>query len=174
MTGIEKSVKQMVTKANLRVVGLLAPHQDMRESTAGSATGTEVPEQQQDVPQPPPRRATGVTINETTGALRPAAAPAPLGKDMLAERAFDLYAKSASKKKSHKRQSGEGYSNLPMKKSRTDDPPAPTPTKETTPPPAPAREATPTPPVNLDPSSPVGQNPPPAPADLTPPTSTIQ
>ncbi|XP_062099889.1 actin cytoskeleton-regulatory complex protein PAN1-like [Humulus lupulus] len=33
-----------------------------------------------DVPQPPPPRATGVTINEPTGAPRPAAAPVPLGK----------------------------------------------------------------------------------------------
>ena len=68
MTDIEKSVKQLVTEANLRLVSLLAPHQDVRESTVGSATGTEVPEQQQDVSQPPPRRATGVTINELTGA----------------------------------------------------------------------------------------------------------
>ncbi|XP_062097321.1 uncharacterized protein LOC133803316 [Humulus lupulus] len=38
MTDVEKSVKQLVTEANLRLVGLLAPHQDVRESTAGSAT----------------------------------------------------------------------------------------------------------------------------------------
>ncbi|XP_062099933.1 uncharacterized protein LOC133805795 [Humulus lupulus] len=77
-------------------------------------------------------------------------------KDMPAERAFDLYAKSKSKKESHKRQSGEGCSNPPTKKSRIDDPSASTPTKETTPPPAPAREATPPPPVNPDPPSLVG------------------
>ena len=45
MTDVEKSIKQLVTEANLRMVGLLAPHQDVRESTAGSATGIEVPEQ---------------------------------------------------------------------------------------------------------------------------------
>ncbi|XP_062075181.1 uncharacterized protein LOC133779208 [Humulus lupulus] len=164
--------------------------EDVRESTAGSATGTEVPKQQQDVSQPPPRRATGVTINEPIGAPRSAAAPAPLGKgkkkaseptlessdenDMPVERAFDLYTKSASKKKSHRRQSGEGCSNPPVKKSRTDDPPAPTPTKETTPRPAPSREATPPTPTNPDPPSPVKQTPPPAPVDPTPPASTVQ
>ncbi|XP_062114057.1 uncharacterized protein LOC133825077 [Humulus lupulus] len=56
MTDIEKSVKYLVTKANLRLVDLLDPHQDVRESTAGSATGTEVLKQQLDVSQPHPRR----------------------------------------------------------------------------------------------------------------------
>ncbi|XP_062080516.1 uncharacterized protein LOC133785281 [Humulus lupulus] len=136
------------------------------------------------------RRATGVTINEPTGAPQPTATPAPPGKgkkkaiepilessdenDMHAERTFDLYTKSANKKKSHRRQSEEGYSNLPTKKSRTDDPPAPTPMKETTPQPAPTREATPPTPTNPDPPSPVGQTPPPAPVDPTPPASTVQ
>ncbi|XP_062103915.1 uncharacterized protein LOC133815043 [Humulus lupulus] len=190
MTDIEKSVKQLVTEANLRLFCLLAPHQDVRESTAVSAIGTEVPKQQQDVSQPPPRRAIGVTINEPTDGPRPAAAPTPPGKgekkasepilessdesDMPAEHAFDLYAKSVSKRKSHKRQSGEGCSNPPAKKSRTDDPPASTPTKETTPPPALAREATPPPPVNPDPPSSVRQTPPSSPADLKPPMSIIQ
>ncbi|XP_062100530.1 vegetative cell wall protein gp1-like [Humulus lupulus] len=95
-------------------------------------------------------------------------------ENMPAERDFDLYAKSKNKKKSHKRQSGEGCGNPSTKKSRTEDPPMPTPTKETTPPPAPARDATPPFPVNPDPPSPVGQTPPPAPANLTPPTSTVQ
>ncbi|XP_062100252.1 actin cytoskeleton-regulatory complex protein PAN1-like [Humulus lupulus] len=67
-------------------------------------------------------------------------------KGMPTEHAFDLYAKSASKKKSHKHQSGEGCNNPPAKKSRTDNPPASTPTKETTPQPAPARDVTPPPP----------------------------
>ena len=66
MTDVEKNIKQLVTEANLRLVGLLAPHQDVRESIEGSATGTEVLEQQLDVSQPPTRRATGVTINEPT------------------------------------------------------------------------------------------------------------
>ncbi|XP_062103861.1 extensin-like [Humulus lupulus] len=139
--------------------------------------------------QPPPRRAIGVTINEPTGAPRLAATPAPPGKgkkkptepilessdenDMPAERAFDLYTKSACKKKSHRRQSGEGCNNKPAKKPRTDDPPASTPTKETTPPPTPTREATPPTPTNPDLPSPVGQTPPLAQVDPTPPTSTV-
>ncbi|XP_062104700.1 pollen-specific leucine-rich repeat extensin-like protein 1 [Humulus lupulus] len=97
-----------------------------------------------------------------------------MSNDMPAKRAFDLYAKLANKKKSNKRQSGKGCSNPSAKRSRTKDPPAPTPTKETTPPPASAREATPPFPVNPDPPSPVGQTPPPAPTDLTPPASTVQ
>ncbi|XP_062085359.1 uncharacterized protein LOC133791446 [Humulus lupulus] len=86
----------------------------------------------------------------------------------------EWYVAPPSRKKSHKRQSGEGYSNPSTKKSRTENPHAPTPTKETTPPPAPTRDATPPFPVNLDPPSSVGQTPPPAPANLTPPTSTVQ
>ncbi|XP_062075406.1 uncharacterized protein LOC133779463 [Humulus lupulus] len=184
MADVEKSLKQLVIEANLRLVGLLAPHQDVREFTAGSATNTEVPEQQQDVSQPPTRRATWVTINELTSTPRPAAAPTPPRKgkkkafkpilESSDKNAFDVYAKSANKKKSHKHQSREGYSNPSTKKSRTEDPPVPTPTKETTPPPAPARDATPPFPVNPDPPSPVGQTPPPAPADLTPLASTVQ
>ncbi|XP_062078082.1 uncharacterized protein LOC133782729 [Humulus lupulus] len=97
-----------------------------------------------------------------------------LSADMPVERAFDLYTKLASKKKSHRRQSGEGCSNQPAKKSQTDDPPTSTPTRETTPPPAPTREATPLTPTNPDLPSLVGQTPPPAPVDPTPPTSTVQ
>ncbi|XP_062080479.1 uncharacterized protein LOC133785244 [Humulus lupulus] len=37
-TDIEKSVKELVKENNLRLVGILAPHQDVRKSTAGSAT----------------------------------------------------------------------------------------------------------------------------------------
>ncbi|XP_062080889.1 flocculation protein FLO11-like [Humulus lupulus] len=95
-------------------------------------------------------------------------------ENMPAKRAFDLYTKSASKKKSHRRQSGEGCSNQPAKNSRTDDPPASTPTREKTPPPAPTREATPPTPTNPDLPSLVGQTPPPAPVDPTPPTSIVQ
>ncbi|XP_062103298.1 extensin-like [Humulus lupulus] len=98
----------------------------------------------------------------------------PLTSGMPADRAIDLYAKSANKKKSHKRQSGEGCSNPSTKRSQTEDPPVPTPTKEKTHPPAPTRETTLPFPVNQDPPSPVGRTPSPAPADLTPPASTIQ
>ena len=63
MTDIEKIVKQLVTEANLRFVGLLAPHQDVRESAAGSANGEEIPEQHPDVSQPQ-RRKIGVIIRE--------------------------------------------------------------------------------------------------------------
>ena len=80
MTDLEKSVKHLVTEANLRLVGLLAPHQDVRESTAGSATGGEVPEQHPDVKQTPPRRATGVTIREPSNTTRAAAPPVLKGK----------------------------------------------------------------------------------------------
>ncbi|XP_062079289.1 uncharacterized protein LOC133783657 [Humulus lupulus] len=38
MKDIEKSAKELVTEANLRLVGLLAPHQDVRETTAGNST----------------------------------------------------------------------------------------------------------------------------------------
>ena len=69
----------MVTEANLRLVGLLAPHQDMRESTGRSATAEEEPEQQPPS-LPPQRRPTGVTIREPAG-TPPAERPsAPLGK----------------------------------------------------------------------------------------------
>ena len=79
MTDVEKSVKHLVTEANLRLVGLLAPHQDMRESTAGSATAEEEPEQQPPA-SPPRRRPTGVMLREPVG-TPPAERPsAPLGK----------------------------------------------------------------------------------------------
>ena len=66
MTDVEKSVKSLVTEANLRLVGLLAPHQDVRESAVGSATAEENPELQPPV-SPPRRRPTGVTIREPVG-----------------------------------------------------------------------------------------------------------
>ncbi|XP_062086236.1 classical arabinogalactan protein 9-like [Humulus lupulus] len=94
---------------------------------------------------------------------------------MPTDRAFNLYSKSASKKKSSKRQPGEGCSNPSAKKARTGDPPTPTPTKETTPPPIPVKETTPPPTsVNQNPPAPVEQTSPAAPADLTPPASTDQ
>ncbi|XP_062100327.1 uncharacterized protein LOC133806217 [Humulus lupulus] len=89
---------------------------------------------------------------------------------MPAGQAFDLYAKSTSKKKSSKRQPREGCSNPSAKRSQIEDPPMPTPTKETTPPPAPAKETS----SNQDPPAPVEQTPPPAHVDLTPPASTDQ
>ena len=42
----DKSVKSLVTEANLRLVGLLDLHQGTREPTAGSAIAKEEPEQQ--------------------------------------------------------------------------------------------------------------------------------
>ena len=80
MTDVEKSVKHLVTEAILRLVGLLAPHQDVRESTAGSATGEEIPEQHPDMSQPQRRRTAGVTIKEPSSILRVTAPPTPLGK----------------------------------------------------------------------------------------------
>ncbi|XP_062089150.1 proline-rich receptor-like protein kinase PERK8 [Humulus lupulus] len=186
MTNIEKSVKELVIENNLRLVGLLAPHQDVKESTAGSVTGGEVPEQHPDVSQPPRRRKTGMTIREPSITPRAAAAPAPPRKgkqkqtpliifpdclyvsfpaDMPVERAFDLYTNPACNKKSSRRRPGEGCSDPSAKRARTEDPPAPTPTKETTPPPTP---------VNQNPPAPVDQTPPAAPADITPPVSTDQ
>ncbi|XP_062114888.1 uncharacterized protein LOC133828806 [Humulus lupulus] len=91
---------------------------------------------------------------------------------MPANRAFDLYAKSTSKKKSSKRHPREGCSNPSAKRSQTEDPPTPTTTEETTPPPDPAKETSPPIPTNQDPPDPVEQTPPPAPVDLTPPAST--
>ena len=46
MSDAEKSVKNLVTEANLRLVGLLAPHQGTMELTAGSAIAEEEPKQQ--------------------------------------------------------------------------------------------------------------------------------
>ena len=80
MKNIEKSVKELVTENNLRLVNLLAPHQDVRESAAGSATLGEVPEQHQDVSQPPRRRDTGVTIREPSSIPQAAAVPTQHGK----------------------------------------------------------------------------------------------
>ncbi|XP_062100911.1 uncharacterized protein LOC133806840 [Humulus lupulus] len=93
---------------------------------------------------------------------------------MPVDRAFDLYAKSARKKKYSKHQLGEGISNPSSKKAQTKDPLAPPPTKETTPPPTPAKEITLPTPVNQDPPAPVEQTPPAVLADLTPPASTDQ
>ncbi|XP_062104020.1 uncharacterized protein LOC133815167 [Humulus lupulus] len=190
MTDVEQSVKKLVTDANLRLVGLLAPHQDVRESTAGSVASAEAFKKQQDVSQPPMRRVTSMTIHDPSGTLRPTATSVPLGRgkkkasepilessddnDMPTDRAVDLYAKSASKKKSSKRQPGEGCSNPSTKRTRIEDPHAPTPTKETTPPPASTKETTLPTPVNQDPLAPVKQTPPVAPADLTPPAFTDQ
>ncbi|XP_062085872.1 vegetative cell wall protein gp1-like [Humulus lupulus] len=85
---------------------------------------------------------------------------------MPAKKAFDLYTNPTSsppgsRKKSSRCQPREGYSDPSAKKARTEDPPAPTPSKETTPPPGP---------IDQNPLSPVNQTPPPAPADTTPPT----
>ncbi|XP_062079953.1 uncharacterized protein LOC133784657 [Humulus lupulus] len=112
---------------------------DVRESAAGSATDTEIPKQQPDVSQPPPRRATEVTINEPTGAPRPAAAPASPGKgkkkatepilessdknDMDSENVFDMYCAPevpeapASKKIASRQHQGESSKVPPAKKS---------------------------------------------------------
>ncbi|XP_062114631.1 lysine-rich arabinogalactan protein 19-like [Humulus lupulus] len=182
MIDIEKSVKQLVIEANLRLLDLLAPHQDVRESTAGSATCTEIPEQQPDVSQPPPRRATGVAINDPTGAPRPTTTPAPLGKgkkkatepilessdenDMDSENVFDMYCASeapeapASKKKSSRRHQEESSKVPPAKKSRIADPPANGPSKNATPPPSPLKKQNTPAPVGSTPS-------PPAPTDQT-------
>ncbi|XP_062119134.1 alpha carbonic anhydrase 7-like [Humulus lupulus] len=84
---------------------------------------------------------------------------------MPAERAFDLYTNPMSTKKSSRRQPGEGCSDPSAKRAQTEDPPAPTPTKERTPPPTH---------VNQNPSTPVEQTPPTAPADITPPVSIDQ
>ncbi|XP_062103526.1 pollen-specific leucine-rich repeat extensin-like protein 1 [Humulus lupulus] len=196
MTDIEKSVKELVMENNLRLVGLLAPHQDVRESTAGSATGGEVPEQHQDVSQPLRRRTMGVTIREPSSIPRAAAAPAPLGKGkrkvsehpepilqssdenvMSTEDLFDLYCEPKpvtplSKKKGSRQHRRESSKNSPTKKVRTGDPPMPVPSKETKPPPAPIDQTSPPAPVNhTHPLAPVNQ-PPPAPADQTPPDQT--
>ncbi|XP_062100764.1 lysine-rich arabinogalactan protein 19-like [Humulus lupulus] len=149
---------------------------DVGESTAGSATGTEIPEQQPDVSQPPLRRRTGVTINEPTGAPQPTAAPAPPRKgtkkatepilessdknDMDSENVFDMYCAleapeaPVSKNKSSRRHQGESSKAPPAKKSRTADPPADEPPTNTTPPPSPLEQQTPPAPVGLTPSPP--------------------
>ena len=79
MSDAEKSVKNLVTKANLRLVGLWAPQTETRGPSAGSARAEEEPEQQ---PQssPPRRRPTGVTIREPAGTPRAERPSAPLGK----------------------------------------------------------------------------------------------
>ncbi|XP_062116122.1 uncharacterized protein LOC133830212 [Humulus lupulus] len=196
VTDIEKSVKELVTENNLWLVGLLAPHQDVRESTARSATGGGVPEQHQDLSQPPRRRTMRVTIREPSSTPRAAVAPAPPGKGkqkesehpepilessdenvMSAEDLFDLYnelepAAPPSKKKGSRQHHGESSSNPLTKKVRTADPPMPAPSKETTPPPAPIDRTSPPAPVNqTHPPAPVNQ-PPPALADQTPPDQT--
>ncbi|XP_062089687.1 uncharacterized protein LOC133796226 [Humulus lupulus] len=194
MKNIEKSVKELVTENNLRLVGLLAPHSDVRESTAGSATGGGVPEQHQDLSQPP-RRAMGVTIREPSSTPRAAASPTQQGKGkqkfskhpepilessdenvMSAEDPFNLYSEldpvaPASKKKGSRQHRGESSSNPPTKKARTGDPQTPVPSKETTPPPAPIDQSSPPAPKDQTlPPAPANKTPPaPAPADQTPP-----
>ncbi|XP_062114773.1 proline-rich receptor-like protein kinase PERK8 [Humulus lupulus] len=125
-----------------------------------------------------------MTIREPSSTPRTAATPAPLGKGkqkasehpkptleslnengMPAKKAFDLYTNPASNKKSSQCHPGEGCSDLSAKRARMEDPPAPTPTKETTPPSTP---------VNQNPPAPVDQTPPAAPANITPPVSTDQ
>ncbi|XP_062089293.1 uncharacterized protein LOC133795855 [Humulus lupulus] len=75
---------------------------------------------------------------------------------MLVEKVFGLYTNPttttpANRKKSNWRHPGEGYSDPSAKRARTEDPPAPTPSKETTPPPSPANQ---NPPASADPSPP--------------------
>ncbi|XP_062100281.1 uncharacterized protein LOC133806174 [Humulus lupulus] len=144
---------------------------DVRETTAGSATGEEVPDQHHHVSQPSRRRTTGVTIREPSNTLRAAAAPAPpgKGKQKASEHheptleAFDLYTNPtfvtpASRKKSNRCQPGEGCSDPSVKRARTEDPPAPTPSKETTPPPSPTGQ-TPPAPIDQNPSAPANPSP---------------
>ncbi|XP_062118320.1 uncharacterized protein LOC133831934 [Humulus lupulus] len=196
MTDIEKSVNEMVTENNLRLVGLLTPHQDVRESTARSATGGGVPMQHQDVSQPPRRRTMGVAIREPSSTLGAAAAPVPPGKGkqkvsehpepilessyeniMSAEDLFDLYsepepAAPPSKKKWSRQHLGESSSIPLTKKIQIADPPTPASSKETTPPPAPIDQTSPPAPVDqTHPPAPVNQ-PPPTPTDQTPPDQT--
>ncbi|XP_062080941.1 uncharacterized protein LOC133785742 [Humulus lupulus] len=189
MTDVENGVKQLVTKANLRLVGILAPHQDVRESTAGSATGEEIPEKHPDVSQPPRRRTTGVTIEEPSSTTRAAAPPAPSGKgkkkaskpsapidessyenDMPSEEMFNLYSvpdAPAIKKKTSRRHRRESSKEPLVKKTRIEDPPAAGPSKNTTPPPSPLeRQSLPV----LAGSTP----PPPAPIDQTQPAAPVQ
>ncbi|XP_062100599.1 proline-rich receptor-like protein kinase PERK8 [Humulus lupulus] len=193
MTDIEKSVKDLVTENNLRLVGLLAPPQDVRETTAGSVIGGEAPEQNHDVSQPPKRRRTaGVTIREPSSTPRAAAAPAPLGKgkqkvsedlELILESSdendlFELYsepvpAAPSSKKKWSRPHRGESSKNPPTKKAQTGDPPVPVPSWVTTPPLAPLDQTSPPAPVDQTPPPiPADQTPPPAPADQTPPDQT--
>ncbi|XP_062119084.1 uncharacterized protein LOC133832806 [Humulus lupulus] len=77
---------------------------------------------------------------------------------MPSDDAFDLYRQPkttapASRKRGSMRHPGESNSDPSKKRARTEDPPAPIPSKETTPP------------------APVDQTPPPAPVDPTPPTT---
>ncbi|XP_062118844.1 uncharacterized protein LOC133832526 [Humulus lupulus] len=196
MIDIEKSVKELVTKKNLRLVGLLAPHQDVRETTAGSATSGEVLEQHHDVSQTPRRRTTGVTIRESSSTLRAAAAAAPSGKGkkkvsehpapilessndnaMSTEDLFELYSKAVptaplSKKKGSRPHRGESSKNSPTKKDQIGDPPMPVPSWETTPPSASLDQTSP--PIHIDqtpPAAPADQTPPPVSIDQTPPAA---
>ncbi|XP_062088543.1 predicted GPI-anchored protein 58 [Humulus lupulus] len=116
----------------------------MRDSTTGSGTGGEVPEQHLDVEQTPPRRATGVTIREPSSTPRAAAPNAPKGKGkkkatepleplnessdenfMDSECVFELYsapdapAAPSSKKKASKRHPGESNTMPQAKKPPT-------------------------------------------------------
>ncbi|XP_062089694.1 lysine-rich arabinogalactan protein 18-like [Humulus lupulus] len=83
---------------------------------------------------------------------------------MSAEDPFHLYSQPkttapASRKKESRQHPGESSSNPSRKRTRTEDPPIPIPSKETTSPPAPVDQTSP--------PTPVDQNPPPSPADQT-------
>ncbi|XP_062114162.1 uncharacterized protein LOC133825200 [Humulus lupulus] len=156
---------------------------DVREPTAGSDTGGDIPEQHQDVSQPPRRQAIGVTIKEPSNIPRAAAVPTQHGKGkqklpeypqpilesfdenvMTSEEAFDLYRKPkgktfASRRKESRRHPGESSSVPSKKRAKTEDPPTPVPSRETTPPPAPVNP-TPSAPVDLTPPASVNPTPP--------------
>ncbi|XP_062114194.1 predicted GPI-anchored protein 58 [Humulus lupulus] len=133
MTDAEKSVENLVTEVNLRMVGLWAPQPDTRGPSAGSACAKEEPEQQPPA-SPPRRRLTGVTTRE----------PA----DMDSTNVFDLYnapeAATAppSKKKTNKRHLGESSKAPQAKKACNAGPSEDIPSATTTPP-SPREQQTP-------------------------------
>ncbi|XP_062085602.1 uncharacterized protein LOC133791699 [Humulus lupulus] len=160
-----------------------AEGEDVRESTTGSTIGREVPEQHQDVSQPPRRRTTRVTIREPSNTPRADAPPAPMGKgkkkvseppapikefsdenDMSSGYMFNRYtapAAPSSRKKESKRHRGESNKAPSTKKARNEDLPAAAPSKEIMPPPAPLDQKSPPAPTDQN-STPL------APADQTP------
>ncbi|XP_062119071.1 proline-rich receptor-like protein kinase PERK10 [Humulus lupulus] len=177
MTDAEKSVKNLVTETNLRLVGLWAPQPDTRGPSAGSACTKEEPKQQPPV-SPPRRRPTWVTIGEPAGTPQAERPSAPLGKgkkkaielvdlsddssddnDMDSANAFDLYsapeaaAVPPSKKKTSKRHQGESSKAPQAKKARNTGPSEDMPSATTTPP-SPHEQQTP--------SAMAGPTPPPA------------
>ncbi|XP_062100508.1 extensin-like [Humulus lupulus] len=159
---------------------IVSARMDVRESTVGNATGGEIPEQHQDVSQPPRRRATGVTIREPSNIPRAATILTQHGKGkqklpkytesilessdenvMNSREAFDRYSKpkaktSASKRKESRQHPGESSSDPSKKRARTKGPPTPVHSKETTPSPAPVNL---TPPAPVDPTPPALVNP---------------